>query len=201
MNILIVPTVRKIFKGQFEYSVDIRLLRFLKKTFKNSNLKILTESKFRKIDLIIFCGGNSILNKKVEDLARNKLDNYVFNFGIKKKIKMIGICYGAQFLANKSGLKLGYSKNHVGNHFVKFKFSNKVFKLKTNSFHNNVIIPQNNLMINSFGHSLDGNLEAFHIKKRKILALMWHPERYKNIKRFDKILLRKFYATNNLSRW
>ena len=85
MNILIVPTVRKIFKGQFEYSVDIRLLRFLKKTFKNSNLKILTESKFRKIDLIIFCGGNSILNKKVEDLARNKLDNYVFNFGIKKK--------------------------------------------------------------------------------------------------------------------
>ena len=44
----------------------------------------------------------------------------------------------------------------------------------------------------------DGTVESFHIKDKKILGIMWHPERYRKIKNFDLKLLREFYATNNI---
>ena len=40
MKILIVPTVREIYKNQFEYCVDIRLINFIKEIFKNSSIEI-----------------------------------------------------------------------------------------------------------------------------------------------------------------
>ena len=53
-------------------------------------------------------------------------------------------------------------------------------------------------MINVFGLAEDNTVEAFHIKDKKILGIMWHPERYKKLKYFYKDLIKKFYATNNI---
>ena len=52
-----------------------------------------------------------------------------------KKIKILGICHGAQFIAKKFGLKLNKIKNHVGEHQIKLIFKNKIFEKKVNSFH------------------------------------------------------------------
>ena len=39
MKILIIPTIREVYRNQFELSVDLKLLSFLKKVFKNSTVK------------------------------------------------------------------------------------------------------------------------------------------------------------------
>ena len=67
-----------------------------------------------------------------------------------------------------------------------------------NSYHNDTIKIKKSKLVNIFGVALDNTVEAFHVSKKKILGIMWHPERYSKIKSFDKELIKKFYATNSI---
>jgi len=198
MNILLVPTIRQIYNDQFEYCVDKRLINLFQKIFVNSKIDIYNNIINNKYDLIIFSGGNNSNVSKKKDKIRNSLDNKVYNFALKKKIKILGICHGAQFLAKKYGFKLQKNKSHIGNHKV-FLYINQMKLIKTvNSYHNDAIKIKKSKLVNIFGVALDNTVEAFHISKKKILGIMWHPERYSQIKSFDKELIKKFYATNSI---
>lgn len=60
-----------------------------------------------------------------------------------------------------------------------------------NSYHDYSITKLGN-SLNTLAKSDDGSIEAFkHINKR-ILGIMWHPERYKKIKKFDLEFIKKF---------
>ena len=84
-------------------------------------------------------------------------------------------------------------KNHIGNHIVNFEFKKKKLKKIVNSYHNEIIKNKRKKMINVFGLAEDNTVEAFHIKDKKILGIMWHPERYKKVKYFDKDLIKNFF--------
>jgi gamma-glutamyl-gamma-aminobutyrate hydrolase PuuD len=198
MKILIVPTVREIYLNQFEYCVDSKLIYFFKKLFSNSKIDIYNNKVDSHYNLIVLAGGNNSIIKKKSDLIRNKINNEVFNYSIKKKIKIIGICHGAHFLAKKFKFKLENKENHVGNHEVNFYINHKKFKLNVNSFHRETIKMKKDKKINIFGIANDNTIEAYHIKDKKILGIMWHPERYGIVKRFDENLLKGFYATNSI---
>lgn len=199
MKILVVPTVREIYINQFEYCVDSKLINFLKKIFPNSKIDIYNNQIYDHYNLVIFAGGNNSIIKKKRDLIRNKINNQVFNFSIRKKIKIIGICHGAHFLARKFKFKLENKKNHVGEHEVCFYIKDKEIKINVNSYHQETIKMKKNRKANIFGLAKDNTIEAFHIKDKKILGIMWHPERYKSLKKFDEKLLKGFYANNSIS--
>ena len=205
MKILIIPTVREPYNQQFEYSVDQKLMLFLKKTFRNAQIFILNDiKKIKTFDLIVLSGGNSLNSSYKKDVIRKKIDKTIFKIAIKYQIKLFGICYGAQFLADKLKLNLSKSKSksHIGKHSSIFYFKNKMIKKKVNSFHDTIINENKDKnFINCFGYAFDNSVEAFHYQKFKILGIMWHPERYKKYNDFDFKLLRKFYASNNLSSW
>tara|TARA_B100001248_G_scaffold138408_1_gene103954 strand:- start:466 stop:1071 length:606 start_codon:yes stop_codon:yes gene_type:complete len=201
MNILLIPTVREIYKNQLELSVDHKLINFFESTFKNCKIRIFTKKIIQFQNLIVFCGGNSLSKKKAADVLRNKINSEVYKFAIRHKIKMLGICYGAQFLAKENKFKFANSKNHVGAHDLKLNFKKKSLKIKVNSYHKTVICKKSDKQINSFGYSFDGYVEAFHIKNKKILGLMWHPERYSKIKKIDQKIIKTFYANNSFSSW
>ena len=133
MKILIVPTVREIYKNQFEYCVDIRLINFIKEIFKNSSIEIYNMSIKNNYDLIVLSGGNNSINQKKADKVRNKLNNFVYNFGVRKKIKILGICHGTHFLAKKFGFVLKKKENFQILMFIK-KISLKI--LRANYFTN-----------------------------------------------------------------
>ena len=69
---------------------------------------------------------------------RNKLDNYYYSKSKKLKKPIIGICHGAQFIANKEGGKVIYVKQKIKPHKI---YSKKVKYLNctVNSYHNLVI--------------------------------------------------------------
>jgi len=198
MKILLIPTIREIYKNQFEYSVDIRLINFFTKIFKNSEVDIYHSSIKKNYDLVVLAGGNSSITKNGADKIRYKLNNLIFNFFLKRKIKIIGICHGAQFIAKKYGFKLRKKLNHTELHKVNFTIQNSKFKLIVNSFHNETIQYKNSNMINIFGLAEDNTVEAYHIENKKILGIMWHPERFTRIRSFDKKLIKEFYATNSI---
>tara|TARA_Y100000389_G_scaffold205091_1_gene263017 strand:- start:9493 stop:10098 length:606 start_codon:yes stop_codon:yes gene_type:complete len=196
MNILIVPTVREIYQNQFEYCVDKRLIFFLKKTFKKSSIEIYNAMKIKNYDLIILSGGNNSIIKNKADIIRNKLNEMVYKSVLKKKIKILGICHGAHFLAKKLGFILKKKVNHVGSHEVIFNINKKTFTKNVNSYHKETIKFKINNSVNIFGVAKDNTIEAFHVKSKNLLGVMWHPERYTKYKNFDISLIKKFYATN-----
>ena len=201
MNILLVPTIRQIYNDQFEYCVDKRLINLFQKIFVNSKVDIYNNTIIDRYDLIVFSGGNSSNLLKKKDKIRNNMDKKIYNFAIRKKIKILGICHGTQFLAKKFGFKLQKKSGHVGKHKVLFNI-NGIKSIKTvNSYHNDAIKKKKSKFINIFGIAYDDTVEAFHISKNKILGIMWHPERYPNIKDYDKKLIKEFYATNSIISW
>ena len=124
MRILIVPTIREIYKDQFEHCVDSRLINFLKKLFLKSTIEIYNFSIKNNYDLIVFAGGNNSIINNNSDKIRNDINKKIYKFSIKNNIKMLGICHGFHFLAKKNGFKIK-KKNHIGNHIVNFEFKKR----------------------------------------------------------------------------
>ena len=201
MKILIVPTIREIYKNQFEYCADLRLINLFQKTFVNPIVEIYNSSIKNNYDLVIIAGGNNSIKQKKIDKIRKQLDNKIYNYAIKNKIKILGICFGAQFLAKKFKFKLQKKSGHVGNHEVFFNIDELKFKRIVNSFHNHSIKIKKSKTVDILAIAPDETVEAFHIKDKRILGIMWHPERYTKIKNFDQKLIKKFYATNSIISW
>ena len=198
MNILIIPTIREIYKNQFEFCADVRLINFFKKIFKNSSIEIYNLETKKNYDLIILSGGNNSIFKNSADQLRNKINNSIYRFSLKKNIAILGICHGAHYLAKKNGFKIKKKNNHIGYHKVIFKINKIRFKKTVNSYHNETIEFKIKSNTNIFGLAEDKSIESFHIKEKKILGIMWHPERYNKIKHFDLKLIKEFYATNSI---
>ena len=91
---------------------------------------------------------------------------------------------------NKKKIKNHVRKNH------KINFKNNIFKdIQRNSFHDygfNENLISKNLTI--LGMSNDNIVEYFVHKKNKIYGIMWHPERYKIPKKFDKKIFKKIFT-------
>jgi len=198
MKIGIIPRIRILRKNQVEYCVEEKLIFFLKKIYKNSSIIILNElSKENNFQMFVISGGNDLIkfSNLKENYIKNNITKYYLKRSIKKKIVIVGICYGAQFIANFFKCKLNRTKKHVGKHKIKFKKNNFNVNLKKNDFTNSYhtfLIKKVSKNIEPLAIAFDNSIEAFKHKKYKIYGIMWHPERNKIIKKFDIKYFKKF---------
>ena len=187
----IIPTIIER-RESLNIIVDIKLLEFIKKSFPRYQPITLLEKKTEKsLNLILSGGGNSIvsLEKNRANIFRKTLDDYYFNYSIKKNIPFLGICHGAQYIAKYYNSEIIKKRNHTRkNHFIKLSSKNKV---KVNSYHDFSIVKLGK-SLNNLAFTEDGSIEAFKHKNKKILGIMWHPERYKKIKKFDLDFIKKY---------
>ena len=140
---------------------------------------------------IILSGGGNPLKK---DLRYN-LENKLIKLSIKKNIPIIGICRGAQVLNTFFGGKLKKIKNHVRKKHRIFGPLIKKANITVNSYHDfgfskKILGKELKLL----AYSKDNVVKSFCHKKYKFLGIMWHPERYKNIRPFDKRLIQKYLS-------
>tara|TARA_Y100000992_G_C21236661_1_gene478487 strand:- start:78 stop:686 length:609 start_codon:yes stop_codon:yes gene_type:complete len=199
MNILLLPKITSFYKGQYEYCIDKNWLVFLNETFPKSKVSIPTNNtEIKSLSLIISTGGNDIISHsyKTKDKLRNKIDTKYYNLSKKFHIPFIGVCYGAQLIAEKNNFKISKTKKHTNSHTTNFlmntKFSNLGKReIRTNSFHNYLINDINN-KFEKLAIAADQSVELFSHKERKLLGMMWHPERYKISKNIDKNIFKLF---------
>ena len=198
MNIGIVPAVREIYKNQFEFTVDTKWIKFLRKVYPNCNIKFLSSrNKDGKFDLIIFSGGNDLVknDKSKKNKIRKKIDDFYYKFSTKNKIPLIGICHGAAYFGEKFGCKIKKKAGHVGNHKILLTKKNYFEKIKTNikvnSYHNYAITAVSK-KFEILAYSDDKTFELIRHKKKKILCIMWHPERNNKISNLDIQIFKKF---------
>ena len=108
----------------------------------------------------------------------------------KKKIPCLGICHGAQFIASFFDSKIFKKKGHVlKNHEIITTIDNKI--LRVNSFHNYCIVKLG-MQLNRLPNPQIKRLKAL-CTKFSLMGIMWHPERNKTFKNFDKSLIKKVY--------
>ena len=146
----------------------------------------------KKIDGIVFSGGNDLYckNKKKENLKRDIFEKKIYNYFINKNIPMMFICRGMQLLANMNNIRILRTFNHVRkNHKIKYK--DKV--LNVNSYHNYLFYKKPKQYDILGEHLNDNSIEIMHNKEKKIIALMFHPERKSKDQKKVDVIFKKFF--------
>ncbi len=176
-------------------NLDVRLtslifkLGYIPVLVPTNSIKVLKYIKQISPNGIILSGGGD--PKKVDE--RYILEKKLLNFAYKNKMPLLGICRGAQRINIHFKGKLKKVKNHVKTkHFISGPSLTK--NQKVNSFHdfgfNNIMLGKNLKMLAS---SNDGVVEYFKHINKLIYGIMWHPERNKKIKKFDREIIKKIF--------
>lgn len=176
------------------------------KYFEKVGLDLIPISNFKKnlslysnilIERIILSGGNNI----GESYKRDKTEKGLLDMAINKKIPVLGICRGMQFINLYFGggliknikTEIGNNINHVAaTHSIKIVDDKTAEflgdEINVNSYHNQGI-NSNNLssLLKKFAQADDGIIEGIYHPSLPIAGIQWHPER----KNFDDKLNRK----------
>ena len=182
-RVFITPKIINSNKNNFEYQIDTNWFKYFKKL--GFNLELIDTLNFnskKKIDLVIFSGGNDLFkkSKKKENFIRDFNEKKILKHCLKNNIKILGICRGFQLIADFFNCKVSNIDNHVrknhnlilnnNSYFTKEKF------FKVNSFHNYGLIKLTKDFNIISWHS-DKSIEIAEHKNKKILCFMFHPER------------------------
>ena len=182
--------------GKVNFLTDEDLLNYINKLGLNilplsiKKNQINTEN-LRLAKGLILSGGGDIYKYKKNKInkLRDSIEIKLFNYFSKKNLPILLICRGFQLMIDMHKIKLFKQKNHVRKSHL-LKLSNSKFlkhsKLSVNSYHNYSIkkLPVNYINVAS---TKDGSIEIAEHKSKKILGLMFHPER--NMK--SKVLVLK----------
>ena len=171
---------------KINFQIDQDLSIFLKE-LGFSNLPIILKKNnvdfknLKKSNGLILAGGGDLYKYKKNKVNKIR-DNYekkLFRYYYKKNKPILAICRGFQLIADIYGIKLEKINNHVRK-FHSLKIGRSKFikdkTLKVNSYHNYCIKDLPKSFIN-VSNTKDGSIEIAEHKSKKILCLMFHPER------------------------
>lgn len=189
---------QKVFKDKYNqtnFSLEDKWINFFEKKkiilvpvfSKQKNIDLYFK-RFKPSCVIISGGSNNIFDSSKENILRKKIDSKLLKISIKKKIPILAVCYGFQYVTKLLGGKVVKSKKELKkNHYI---YINKR-KAKVNSFHNYSVkeLPKNFEII---GVHKDGYVEIACSKKFNILCTMFHPERKNISQKYVNNLILKF---------
>ena len=158
------------------------------------------------IEGVILTGGETPSKKNFGPKHKIDFKNYTFirdlyeinliKICIKRNIPILGVCRGLQLINLYFGGQINpvYGHAGIGKH--------KIFKLKSifnisdsvNSYHDfGVNIDNLSSCLTPLAFDDNGNIEAFKHKTKKIMAVMWHPERELPFQKNDLKLFKEFF--------
>ncbi len=162
---------------------------------KNLILDYLSELN---LNAIILSGGNTIsafdkISKEISS-RRDNFEKILLQYAFSNNIPVLGVCRGMQMINFFFGGKLAKIKGHVGiKHSLNIVDNNYKLPKVVNSFHN-WSIPKNLLAKNliPIAYDNDNNVEAFILKEKKFIGIMWHPERESKLNDLDINLIKEY---------
>lgn len=146
--------------------------------------------------------------KYMED--RDNTEKKLLDYAVAKKIPVLGICRGCQFIniyfggkliqnlkKNLAGaikhVKTTHKVNIIDEKIKKMSSLNDINDIKVNSYHNDGITKKELAKdLFSFAESKDRLIEGVYHKNLPIVGIMWHPERKKIKTEFDNKLIDYF---------
>ena len=171
--------------GKKELLYDEEILKFINEL--NFNISVLNFNK--KLDLkslkkssgLILTGGGDIYkySKKKNDKYRDTFEITLFNYFKRNNKPILAICRGYQLIMNFYKCDIREQKGHIRTtHNLNINKSRffKLKKIKVNSYHKFSVfnVPD---QFNKISLHKDKSVEVSEHKTKKIICLMFHPER------------------------
>lgn len=162
------------------------------------------------IKAVILSGGNDVNpqlygEEPEKGLAvseeRDKTEKILLEIAIEKKLPILGICRGMQFINVFFKGKLIQNLNQIGSnhiipcHTVQIQYNQDlpIKELQVNSYHNQGLTQsQLSPELESFAKASDGIIEGIHHHSLPIAGIQWHPERKSPEADFNKIIIQSF---------
>jgi putative glutamine amidotransferase len=167
------------------------------------------------IEAIVLTGGN-MLNPKLfggkiskdPDFsdARDETEKRLLEIAIKKRLPVLGICRGMQFINVFFKGRLVVIKDEVKDHLEHVRSEHPIDilddrlkkvlgnKIEVNSYHNfGVIESVLSKELKVVAESSDGVIEAIYHKKYPIMGIEWHPERKSPDDKSNKKIIEAFF--------
>ncbi len=150
-----------------------------------------------ELNAIIITGGNDIGTTP----SRDNTEKAILDHAMTKRLPILGICRGIQFLQHyfKGKLTRCNANIHVNNRHMVQILQGSPFSipsqatLSVNSFHDwGIKEDQLASELTPFAVSEDGFIEGVFSMNLPLLGLQWHPERDEDINGFDKLLIKEF---------
>lgn len=138
---------------------------------------------------ILLTGGNDLSKYGGCAPERDETEQELIHYALLHDIPVLGICRGLQIIADYFGNEIEPVENHVR---VKHGIYGEINRTGVNSFHNMGVKTLKKPMI-EMARSSDGVIEAIIHEKKRIFAIMWHPERVNPYDEEDIDLIRRFF--------
>lgn len=163
----------------------------------NLGSEIIDHIKAWDLKGFIITGGNDLFEKP----KRDETEIAIIKYAEEKNIPLFGVCRGLQIILHYFGHKISpcHNEKHAGTrhkvHLLNISVNDNIDSMETNSFHNYCAGYMNEFSGPLIPIALDssGRVEGVRHIDKKILAVMWHPEREQDISDFDLKLVRKFF--------
>ncbi|MEK7524322.1 MAG: gamma-glutamyl-gamma-aminobutyrate hydrolase family protein [Patescibacteria group bacterium] len=143
---------------------------------------------------IILSGGNDLTHLlKAKDPApeRDKTEKILIEYGLSKKIPMVGVCRGMEMLGHYFGMRISPVNGHCATrHHIKMGATSR----SVNSFHDYGILTDDVQKPFHIKASCGNVVEAFEHEKLPIVGIMWHPEREKPSSLADLRFFKKIFS-------
>lgn len=125
---------------------------------------------------IILSGGNdlNILNANQISQKRDEYEGQIITYCLEESLPLLGVCRGAQRVAEYFGANFTRSDIHIGKHSIQNLTTYQ--KRIVNSFHN-CCIEKIREPLYGIAFAEDSTIEAFRHKHKPIFGVMWHIER------------------------
>lgn len=131
---------------------------------------------------ILLTGGN-------DSTQRSDTERFLLDFSIQKKIPVLGVCHGMQFIQKYFGDALQKISGHV---VENQEIWINGIREQVNSYHDfGALNVSSDFTI--WAKADDGVIKAIRHKHLSIVGVMWHPERYDIFKNNDIALFKNFF--------
>lgn len=139
----------------------------------------------------ILSGGNDIGSAP----DRDRLEKGVLDFSLERRLPVLGVCRGMQFINDYCGGSLVKVSGHVATrHSLVGRWAKDHGFGNVNSYHSQAILEDTlSEYLVSLAESEDGIVEALRHKTLPWLGIMWHPEREQVASESDLALLKNHF--------
>ncbi|MDR0362647.1 MAG: gamma-glutamyl-gamma-aminobutyrate hydrolase family protein [Planctomycetota bacterium] len=125
--------------------------------------------------------------------ARDATEQWLFDWASGRGHPVLGVCRGAQVINRLLGGALEPVDGHIAKrHPVRFADGSET---EVNSYHGKGVVPGGLAPpLSTIAEARDGSVEAFDWPGRRVLGLMWHPEREDAVRARDQAFMNALFG-------